>query len=420
MHYGGSYKMNLLYSVKNDRIAIAWELFTMVYQSKLPKPSFLFGNYLFMCASRLVGTDSKFESHHFKFTCNLEEIYEAIGVSGSTFRQKSKVTGLTPTQELEKIGFIFEHGENISERDRRGRIIKQFAKKGNVYIPLFSNVTIEKKDIVVDTFHKNCYGKEETIQHILMLNEKARNKGKLFGLDEIDYKKENRKNYLIIDSDSDELKKSKVRKYYFFLLNKKGLSPLDNLEEHLKQVNELITYAMKYSEFIDLLKVQHIMEYYYLNEKPYDTISLFKVVKNRMYFKIKKTKEFFEEFNVLYVKNKNDVRKSTKLILALKEKMTGVTNIMALQILDKEKEIALTKTNNKETNELYLKFIYEIYFDVLNVATKYPDYDHSIDEWKEGGLIPTDSDMSTVFVNPDNFGHDSNFETLYDENLLSI
>jgi len=137
--------MNLLYSVKNERIAIAWELFTMVYQSKLPKPSFLFGNYLFMCASRLVGTDSKFESHHFKFTCTLEEIYEAIGVSGSTFRQKSRTTGLTPTQELEKIGFIFEQGEKIIEQDRTGRIIKQFAKKGNVYIPLFSTLLLRKK-----------------------------------------------------------------------------------------------------------------------------------------------------------------------------------------------------------------------------------------------------------------------------------
>jgi len=251
-----------------------------------------------------------------------------------------------------------------------------------------------------------------------MLNEKARNKGKLFGLFEIDYKKENRKNYLIIDSDSDEFKESKVRKYYFFLLTKKGIEPN---EEHIKQANELVSYATKYSDFIDLLKVQHIMEYYYLNEKPYDSTSIFKVVKNRLYFKIKKSKDFFEdESNVLYVKNKNDVRKSTKLILTLKAKITGVTNIMALQILDKEKEIALTKTNNKETNELYLKFIDEIYFDVLNVATKYPDYDHSIDEWKEGGLIPSDSQETTVFISPSDFGHNYDFETTFDETLLSI
>lgn len=411
--------MNLLYNVKNERIAIAWELFTMLYQSTLPKPAFLFGNYLFMCASRLVGTNSKFESHHFKFTCTLEEIYEAIGVSGSAFRQKSKVTGLTPTQELQKIGFIFEHGEKIIETDRRGRIIKQIAKKGNILIPMFSDVTIDKKDITVDKFYENLLGKEETKQHILMLNEKARNNGKLLGLDEIDYKKENRKNYNIIESDSVELKQSKLRKYYFFLLSKKGIEPLDDFETHLKQVNDLIAYAENNGEYIDLLGVQYIMEHYYQNDKQYDSIALFKAVKNRVYFKVSKAKDFaMDADNIKYVKNKNDVRKSTRLILALKAKMTGVTNIMALQIIEKEKEIALTKTNNKESNELYLKFIDEIYFDVLNVANKYPDYDHSIDEWQEDGLIPDDSQMATVFLASDNFGHDYNFETEYDEDLI--
>jgi hypothetical protein len=242
--------MDLFYQVKNKRIAIAMEIFEMVYQYKLSDFAFKFGMALYKNASLMVNEDSQFDSEHFALGTSIKEIAYEINCKPDTMRQpcKSKKEedqhrfGLTPKQELQNIGFIFEEGGFITHHNKQTGEKWYEGKKGHILIPLFSNgVNANIDEVEIRGFRATKFGVEQTRQRIRMLIEMAENEGKLLSWDKIDYFNGNIKNDKILKADSSKMKEMKVRRQFFRLLANNGIDPLKESQKNFASINQIIT-----------------------------------------------------------------------------------------------------------------------------------------------------------------------------------
>ncbi|WP_338842153.1 hypothetical protein [Paenibacillus glucanolyticus] len=215
------------YNQKNERVATAWELLRKYYRPQLSQLAFLFADYCYEVASEIVNNKTDFDGDHIRFNCLRQDVYDYLQIKESTFRTKNKTTRLCPREELEQIGFIFKQGNSIQHI------------KGDIFIPMFSQIEIDTNKIIFDTFTEHKFGKEKTVQRLVLLAEKARGLGKLLKPHELDFAVANISNYKLNETDPDELKEQKLRKQYFILLYTKGFDPKQNKDMHYASINQI-------------------------------------------------------------------------------------------------------------------------------------------------------------------------------------